>query len=1214
MQSTSTIKNFFRRFLLLFIYISSAYTCLASTLWAQDLTSGKIRIYNTADGLPHSRVYCLSEDKEGNIWIGTGKGVSKFNSKSFKNYAAVDGITNKAVWRILPCSNGSIWFSSENEGLFRYYKKRWEQFTKRKNGLFSNRFSDGFLYEDSRKNIWAGGRFSNLIKYNHHKFEKIHIKQPFDIVEHKSGQLYLIQYEGSSLYRISKDNKLEIAYDKFDRTRKLYIDNDDNIWVVNGTNYLAKSTDGGVTFEKYEMNANLLGWYCFDLFFDSRNQIWMAYDHTIVRFDGTNFYYYDEKNGLPESVKYFYVFEDRHGHLWFCTDNGLAKFDNIPPKLDLSTPISDIVKSRHLSIEFIGDDGKFGSPIEYLTYEFKFSMDDTWQEAESGKIYLDDLQDAKSYQLFIRVTDEYGNFSQDTISFNVQIDTKIPIVKITNRKEFLEPIDKLKVSFLYKGKDDRTKSKDLLYSYKFKKYGQTIQNWSRWSKARKRTFRNFRSGSYSFLVKAKDKSGNESKINSVFFTIESSVDKPQVALSELNYCYFVEENSRPVLECSPIEPKITSGHISFWIEQIDSIMEKKELTYSVLLKPQMRDWSLYREDNYYEFLDLSDGTYQLNVRAKDREGRVSTTIDTTFTIEVSNQFPQTEIYFDGTFPKGKIVSTLVIFYAETNADSCLFSFKLDESDWTHFKTINSLEIPKLEDGWHTVKVLAKNEFGINPRPAVHEFEYENITDVPMIKLTSKTAKILDSNFVRFEFIGKDDQDYGDKTIADSLRYSFRLIPVECDWSEPNLITTVFYRDMKNASYFFQVKAIDKSGNESVVPAEHFFTVQVIPFYKQEWFVILLVFLTIVFAVLFSVIFTLKRTKGEIYEQRYNPYIVGEAVHDPDMFYGRDTLMHDVFQTLEKTSLYLKGERRIGKTTLLEHIDKNAQKPFFSFFCNLEAVKEEHLFSRIMLHLANKIRSIWTDENLNLLVFTKARHKYDDLDFEEDIETILQFLKKNYDPEATIIMCLDEIDAIQEFPAYIHQSLRNIFQTFQGSIRMAAAGVFIKKGNWNLPTSPWYNFFETKEVPALKMEDAELLITKPAKRFYAYDRKSVAFIMKKTDGKPFYIQMICQRAIIKILDQKRRKVTLTDVKDIYNELIHLELNREFETFWEGLSVKLQTAVIQAASSKNIDLTRKFKQELMNNEYNHGHKVIKIHNGGLKFSTIFRDWLEINDTVD
>ena len=50
--------------------------------------------YGIENGLPHEKVVGILEDSKGNLWISTGKGLSKFNSetKTFKNFGVSDGL------------------------------------------------------------------------------------------------------------------------------------------------------------------------------------------------------------------------------------------------------------------------------------------------------------------------------------------------------------------------------------------------------------------------------------------------------------------------------------------------------------------------------------------------------------------------------------------------------------------------------------------------------------------------------------------------------------------------------------------------------------------------------------------------------------------------------------------------------------------------------------------------------------------------------------------------------------------------------------------------------------------------------------------------------------------------------------------------------------------------------------------------------------------
>jgi ligand-binding sensor domain-containing protein len=59
-----------------------------------DPKTGLFKTYTEKDGLPSNMVYCILEDKLGNLWLSTNNGISKFNiaTETFVNYDIRDGI------------------------------------------------------------------------------------------------------------------------------------------------------------------------------------------------------------------------------------------------------------------------------------------------------------------------------------------------------------------------------------------------------------------------------------------------------------------------------------------------------------------------------------------------------------------------------------------------------------------------------------------------------------------------------------------------------------------------------------------------------------------------------------------------------------------------------------------------------------------------------------------------------------------------------------------------------------------------------------------------------------------------------------------------------------------------------------------------------------------------------------------------------------------
>jgi ligand-binding sensor domain-containing protein/two-component sensor histidine kinase len=59
-----------------------------------DKATGKFAHYTTTDGLPNNVVYGILPDNDGNLWLSTNKGLSKFNPvrKTFRNFTVGDGL------------------------------------------------------------------------------------------------------------------------------------------------------------------------------------------------------------------------------------------------------------------------------------------------------------------------------------------------------------------------------------------------------------------------------------------------------------------------------------------------------------------------------------------------------------------------------------------------------------------------------------------------------------------------------------------------------------------------------------------------------------------------------------------------------------------------------------------------------------------------------------------------------------------------------------------------------------------------------------------------------------------------------------------------------------------------------------------------------------------------------------------------------------------
>ncbi len=89
-----------------------------------NVRTGKVVVYKNEkekNSLSDNTVNCIFDDRKGNLWIGTANGLNKFDKEkqSFVQYNEKDGLPNGNVWGILGDKRGNLWIST-NRGISRF--------------------------------------------------------------------------------------------------------------------------------------------------------------------------------------------------------------------------------------------------------------------------------------------------------------------------------------------------------------------------------------------------------------------------------------------------------------------------------------------------------------------------------------------------------------------------------------------------------------------------------------------------------------------------------------------------------------------------------------------------------------------------------------------------------------------------------------------------------------------------------------------------------------------------------------------------------------------------------------------------------------------------------------------------------------------------------------------------------------------------------------
>jgi type I restriction enzyme M protein len=220
--------------------------------------------------------------------------------------------------------------------------------------------------------------------------------------------------------------------------------------------------------------------------------------------------------------------------------------------------------------------------------------------------------------------------------------------------------------------------------------------------------------------------------------------------------------------------------------------------------------------------------------------------------------------------------------------------------------------------------------------------------------------------------------------------------------------------------------------------------------------------------------------------------------------------------------------------------------------------------------------------------------------------VLSRLKDDYASDIRLILLIDEIDIIRQFRMEIQQKLRSLFQTFL-EVKAVITGTLADMDEVRgIPTSPFFNMFQTERIRPLTEAEARELVTGPMKGRLTFTRDAVDFILTKSERKPYCIQAICKHLVDAALRTERDKITLRDVKRVYESVI---LDADFAhcfSIWESLPFELRADVIQAANAagNGFELSKETLIEL---------RKIGLLSDGASDSTLpsmFTDWLRKN----
>ena len=148
-------------------YITDQLLARDGTLWAGTFGGGLLKVregvvssLQTADGLASDIVHALAEGLDGEIWIGTEKGLNRLHDGELEIYTTDEGLPHELVQALLVDHTGTLWVGTHGGGVVRHEHGVFNAFAR---PLASDLIS--VLYEAPGGAVWIGTVDVGLYRY-----------------------------------------------------------------------------------------------------------------------------------------------------------------------------------------------------------------------------------------------------------------------------------------------------------------------------------------------------------------------------------------------------------------------------------------------------------------------------------------------------------------------------------------------------------------------------------------------------------------------------------------------------------------------------------------------------------------------------------------------------------------------------------------------------------------------------------------------------------------------------------------------------------------------------------------------------------------------------------------------------------------------------------------------------------------------------------------
>jgi signal transduction histidine kinase/ligand-binding sensor domain-containing protein len=303
-----------------------------NALWIGTINQGIYRVlgrkvdhFYSADGLSGDFVLGFYEDREGNLWVATSKGIDCFRDLPVVTFSTREGLTTPEVDSVLAAQDGTVWVGGDH-ALDAIHQDGVLSSLRAGKGLPGNQVTS--LLEDHAGRLWVGVDKTMSI-YKNGKFSRIDRPDgsPIGLVvgmtEDVDNNIWVETIGPPRTLSRIRDLKVQEAFPvpQMPAARRVAADPEGGIWLGLRNGDLARYRDGKTEIFPFKHGENS---DVDQLLVNSDGSVLGATPLGLVGWKGGKQQTLTTRNGLPCDTVYTLI-EDSQRALWLYTQCGLVE-------------------------------------------------------------------------------------------------------------------------------------------------------------------------------------------------------------------------------------------------------------------------------------------------------------------------------------------------------------------------------------------------------------------------------------------------------------------------------------------------------------------------------------------------------------------------------------------------------------------------------------------------------------------------------------------------------------------------------------------------------------------------------------------------------------------------------------------------------------------------------------------------------------------------